>query len=151
MTVKSVSVPEYVAEPSRAPVRVRRGISGPEDVAREFWRVVPRDEKREHFAALYLDARNVPLDVQIVSIGSLNASIVHPREVFRPAVLHAAAGVIVAHNHPSGDPSPSEEDVAITRRLHECGRMLGIEMLDHVVCVAEPEGCYVSLRERRLL
>jgi DNA repair protein RadC len=80
-----------------------------------------------------------------VSVGSLSASIVHPREVFQPAVAASAAGLIVAHNHPSGDPEPSPEDVAVTRRLREAGELLGIELVDHVVVAGRG---YVSLKAR---
>jgi len=79
------------------------------------------------------------------SVGSLSASIVHPREVFGPAVVRRAAGVIVAHNHPSGDPEPSPEDIAVTRRLADAGTLLGIELLDHVVVA---ERGFVSLKAR---
>ena len=85
---------------------------------------------------------------EIISIGSLNASIVHPREVFQPAVALSAASVLLCHNHPSGDPTPSEEDLAITRRLVEAGRILGIDVLDHVVVARD---AYTSFKERKLL
>jgi DNA repair protein RadC len=84
----------------------------------------------------------------MISIGSLNASIVHPREVYRPAIVLSAASLVLAHNHPSGDTTPSEEDLAITRRLHEAGRLLGIELVDHIVVAKDG---YTSLRERKLL
>ena len=80
--------------------------------------------------------------------GSLNASLVHPREVFVPAIALSAASLILAHNHPSGDPTPSEEDLAITRRIQESGRLLGIELLDHVIVARDS---YTSFKERRLL
>lgn len=92
-----------------------------------------RDERRELFLVLFLDARHRLMGEEEVSRGSLVASIVHPREVFRPAIQRAAAAVICVHNHPSGDPGHSPEDLAITRRLAEVGRMVGIELLDHVI------------------
>lgn len=104
--------------------------------------------RREYFVALYLDARNRVLVRETVSVGSLNASIVHPREVFRAAVRHAAASVILAHNHPSGNPEPSPDDIALTRRLAEAGRLLGIEVLDHLII---GRGSYVSLKTRGIL
>ena len=107
-----------------------------------------RRSNREHFVGFYLNSRNQVLRREIISIGSLNASIVHPREVFIPALAVSAASLILAHNHPSGDPSPSEEDLAITRRITESGRLLGIELLDHVVVARE---AYTSFKERRLL
>lgn len=122
-------------------------IKGPEDVYRLLSPAL-RGEPREHFVALYLSSRHHVLAQETISVGSLNASIVHPREVFRPAILHSAAALILAHNHPSGDPSPSEEDLAITKRLHEAGALLGIELLDHIILAASD---YVSMKERRLL
>jgi len=107
-----------------------------------------RRSNREHFVGFYLNSRNQVLRREIISIGSLNASIVHPREVFIPALAVSAATLILAHNHPSGDPSPSEEDLAITRRITESGRLLGIELLDHVVVARD---AYTSFKERRLL
>ncbi|MEM7167296.1 MAG: DNA repair protein RadC [Planctomycetota bacterium] len=106
-----------------------------------------RDEKRELFVALYLDARHRLICERVISCGSLVASIVHPREVFRPAIRVAAAAIICAHNHPSGDPRQSAEDLAITRRLHTVGRVVGIELLDHVIVGHDS---YTSFVDRRL-
>lgn len=99
---------------------------------------------REHFLGLYLDARHRVVAVRTVSVGTLNASLVHPREVFRPAVALQAAAVIVAHNHPSGCARPSGDDLELTRRLTRCGSLLGIELLDHLVV---GDGAVVSIRE----
>jgi len=121
-------------------------VRGPENVY-ELTRDI-RGMNREHFVGFYLNSRNQVLRREIISIGSLNASIVHPREVFLPAVAMSAASIILAHNHPSGDPTPSEEDLAITRRLVDAGRLLGIELLDHVVVARD---AYASFKERRLL
>jgi len=106
------------------------------------------DEKREYFVGFYLDSRHQVIRQDVISIGTLNASIVHPREVFSLAVRLSAASIVLAHNHPSGDPTPSEEDHAITRRLHEAGRLLGVELVDHVVVARSG---YVSFREKRYL
>ncbi len=92
-----------------------------------------RDEKREHFQALLLDTKNGVMRTKTISVGDLSSSIVHPREVFVEAIRHGAASLIVAHNHPSGDPAPSPEDIAVTRRLAEAGELLGIELLDHII------------------
>ncbi|HKO22284.1 MAG TPA: DNA repair protein RadC, partial [Candidatus Eisenbacteria bacterium] len=92
-----------------------------------------RRSNREHFVGFYLNSRNQVLRREIISIGSLNASIVHPREVFIPALAVSAASLILAHNHPSGDPEPSAEDVAVTRRLIDVGRLVGVPLVDHVV------------------
>ena len=106
-----------------------------------------RDERREHFVVLLLDTRNGVMRHKTVSVGDLSSSIVHPREVFTEAIRHGAASLIVAHNHPSGDPVPSPEDAAVTRRLAEAGELLGIELLDHIVL---GDGRFVSLKERGL-
>ncbi|HTQ48490.1 MAG TPA: DNA repair protein RadC [Polyangiaceae bacterium] len=128
------AAPLYVAELTKRRYRGRtpKPIRGPEDVIALIGAKL-RAEVREHFVVILLNARHEALVVETVSIGSLNASIVHPREVFRPAILASAANIIVAHNHPSGDPEPSEEDLSITRRLAEVGELLGIGLLDHVV------------------
>lgn len=89
--------------------------------------------RKEHLLAFYLDARSRLLHLETVSIGTLSASLVHPREVFAPAIVHAAAAVIVVHNHPSGDCSPSNEDKDATRRLARSGELLGIPLLDHLI------------------
>lgn len=101
--------------------------------------------KKEHFLALYLNARNRVLKKETVAVGSLNANLVHPREVFQPAVGEAAASVVLVHNHPSGDCEPSAEDLALTRRMAKAGQLMGIEVLDHVI--VSHRG-YVSLKER---
>ena len=103
-----------------------------------------RTQRREHFLGLYLNTRNRLLARETISVGSLNASIVHPREVFEPALRLGAASVVVVHNHPSGETDPSEDDLCITRRLAEAGEILGITLLDHVI-VAGPG--YTSLKE----
>lgn len=102
------------------------------------------DLDREHFRALYLDARRRMLACETISVGTLTASLVHPREVFRPALRLAAASLVVAHNHPSGDPTPSAEDAALTRRLRRAGEILGIELVDHVII---GRWGFVSLKE----
>ena len=88
---------------------------------------------REHMLSISLDSKNRPLHAHTISIGSLNAAIVHPREVFKAAILANAASIALAHNHPSGDPSPSREDIEITKRIKECAELLGIRLLDHVI------------------
>lgn len=100
---------------------------------------------QEHFVCLYLNTKNQVLHKQTVFIGSLNASIVHPREVFKEAFKRSAASVICFHNHPSGDPSPSREDIEVTKRLSECGKILGVELLDHLI-IGEQK--FVSLKEK---
>ena len=92
-----------------------------------------RDHKKEHFVIFYLDTRNQQIKRETISIGTLNSNLVHPREVFEPAIQHAAAHILVAHNHPSGNTEPSTEDIAVTKRLVEAGKLLGIEVVDHVI------------------
>lgn len=107
-----------------------------------------REEKREHFVAILLDTKNGVLRTKTVSVGDLSSSVVHPREVFAEAIRHSAASIIIAHNHPSGDPTPSPEDIAVTRRLQEGGELLGIDVLDHIVL---GDNRFVSLKEKGLM
>lgn len=103
---------------------------------------------KEHFICLFLNTKNRIMAQETVTIGILDASLVHPREVFKAALKCGAASIICAHNHPSGDPTPSPEDVALTRRLVEAGEIVGIELLDHLVI---GDNQYVSLKERGLM
>ncbi len=100
---------------------------------------------REHFCILLLNSRNQITGKETVSIGSLDASIVHPREIFKNCIKKSAAAIILVHNHPSGDPSPSHDDLEVTRRLVDAGKLLGIHVLDHVIVARG--GRFVSLRE----
>ena len=95
------------------------------------------DKKKEHFVALLLDNRHHLIRLSSIAIGSLSATLVHPRELFKEAIAASAAAVIVAHNHPSGDPEPSAHDLELTERLVEAGQVLGIEVLDHLIIGAE--------------
>jgi DNA repair protein RadC len=104
---------------------------------------------REVFAVALLTIRHRVLGLHTVSVGCLTSSLVHPREVFKPAILAGAAALLMAHNHPSGDPEPSTEDIALTRRLVSAGQLLGIEVLDHLIL--GESGRFVSLRERGVL
>jgi len=101
-------------------------------------------EKKEHFVLICLDIRN-NLIIEDVSIGILNASLVHPREMFKKAILNSSAHVVIAHNHPSGDPTPSEEDVVTTKRLVEAGKILGIVVTDHIII---GKSNFTSLRQK---
>ena len=106
-----------------------------------------RHETKEYFLSLHLDGKNRIMAIDVCSIGSLNQSIVHPREVFKVALLSSAAAIILIHNHPTGDPSPSREDMEITRRLKEAGDLLGVRVLDHII-IGES---YTSFADRGLL
>jgi DNA repair protein RadC len=139
----------YLATLSRRRYRGKQPIPirGPEDALRVLKRCFASGD-REQFLVILLNARHEVLGVETVSVGSLNASIVHPREVFKPAVLCSAASIILAHNHPSGDPEPSEEDLTITKRLVEVGEIHGIAVLDHLIVA---DRGLVSFRSRQLL
>lgn len=122
-------------------------VGSPTDVVALFMEEM-RYRKKEVFKVLYLNTKNEITSTEDVSVGNLNSSIVHPREVFRSAVKRGAAAVILLHNHPSGNPTPSENDLAITRRLVETGELLGIPVLDHVII---GNGIFVSFKEKMLL
>ncbi|RAK21387.1 DNA replication and repair protein RadC [Anoxybacillus vitaminiphilus] len=129
---------------SRLQYNERYVIRSPEDGAKYVMDDM-RFLSQEHFVALYLNTKNQVIHRKTVFIGSLNASIVHPREVFKEAIKRSAASIICAHNHPSGDPTPSREDIEVTKRLVECGRMIGIELLDHLII---GDRKFVSLKEK---
>jgi DNA repair protein RadC len=118
-------------------------ISSPEDVYRRLFPRM-REQKKELFIELCLDTKNQILKEEVISMGSLNANVVHPREVFKLALTESAAHIIVAHNHPSGDPTPSREDIEITKKLVETGNIMGITVLDHVII---GDGRHFSLKE----
>ncbi|PKM77466.1 MAG: hypothetical protein CVU90_07395 [Firmicutes bacterium HGW-Firmicutes-15] len=128
-------------------VEIRDLIKSPKDVEKMLIQEM-RVYDREHFMVLYLDRKGGLIVKEDISVGGLHSSIVHPREVFKTAVKRSAASIILAHNHPSGDPSPSREDIDITRRLVEAGGIMGIEVLDHVVI---GENTYCSFKEKGLI
>jgi DNA repair protein RadC len=127
----------------------RERLDGPDPVAALARLVVP-DDDREHFYAFFVDSQNRLLAAHHVSTGSLSTSIVHPREVLGPAIREGAAHLILAHNHPSGDPTPSKEDVHLSRQLAEGARLLGIRVHDHVI-IGNGTESIVSLSQRGLL
>lgn len=104
--------------------------------------------KEEHLKVIMLNTKNTVIYIKDISIGSLNSSIVHPREVFCEAIKRSSASIIICHNHPSGDPLPSNEDINITRRLKECSKLIGIDLIDHIII---GNGVYVSLKEKGIL
>lgn len=108
-----------------------RRYTSPEQISQLFSFLTT--EAKEYFFTMHMDGKNRIACIDCVSVGSLNQSIVHPREVFKTALLSSAAGIILVHNHPTGDPSPSSEDITLTRRLKEAGDLLGIRVLDHVI------------------
>ena len=121
-------------------------VKTPDDVAGVV-RSRLRGKKKEHFLALLLDTRNQLIKVSEISIGSLDTSIVHPREVFKEAISASAASVIFAHNHPSGDPEASEDDIELTKRLAKAGEIVGIDVLDHIIICDKK---YLSLKRQGL-
>ena len=125
----------------------REVVHGPEDAAHY---AMPhfRYERKEHFAVLLLNTKNHILAMPTVSVGSLSASIVHPREVFQTAIQYAAAAMILLHNHPSGDPSPSREDIAVTERLVKAGKIMDIPVLDHIIL---GDNKFISLKEKGMV
>lgn len=125
----------------------KRKISQPSDCV-QLIRDYIDDLDREIFVVVALDTKNQPTAIQTVSVGTLNASLVHPREVYKMAILSNAASIIISHNHPSGISKPSKEDMDITQRLSECGKLLGINVLDHVI-IGDNE--HTSFKERGLI
>ncbi len=121
-------------------------IKKPEDVLSQVKNRL-KGKKREYFLILLLDTRNQLIGVTTVSMGSLDSSIVHPREVFKEAISASAASVILVHNHPSGDPQPSKEDIELTKRLTKAGEIMGIDVLDHIIVCGEN---YLSLKAGNL-
>lgn len=122
----------------------QRTVSDPR-AAYELVKEILEDEDREKLVACFLNTKNQPVALNIVSIGSINSSIVHPREIFKAALLSNAASIILFHNHPSGDPTPSREDFSATERIRDCGKLMGIDLLDHVI-VGDDK--YYSMREK---
>ncbi|MBI2858954.1 MAG: DNA repair protein RadC [Chloroflexi bacterium] len=125
----------------------KKVVKGPDDVFKEALAKL-KGKRKEHFLIVLLDTRNHIVDCHEVSKGNLDSSIVHPREVFRTAIERSAASMVLVHNHPSGDPEPSEEDVKLTKRLLQTSEVVGIEILDHlVVCDTR----YVSMKAKGLM
>lgn len=124
-----------------------RKISSPSD-AIELFKKFLYESDREQFIVCCMDTKNQPTSINVVSVGTLNSSLVHPREVFKSAILGNSSSIIVAHNHPSGDPSPSKEDIDITERLKEAGKIIGINILDHIII---GDNRHISLKEKGVI
>lgn len=131
----------------RSSPEVRHTIRSPQDAVHLLMEDM-RYLNKEHFVCLFLNTKNHVIGRETISVGSLNLTIVHPREVYRSAIQRSSAGIICAHNHPSGDPTPSREDVELTGRLVDAGDLIGIELLDHLVI---GDGQFVSLKEKGLM
>jgi len=130
--VRFIAAMELAKRIYSAPSRIPQYISSPQDAA-DYFMPQLRFMDREVFKCLYLNRKGHSLFSETISIGGLSSSIVHPREVFKSALKKSAASVILCHNHPSGDPTPSKEDIEITKRISEAGTLLGIEVLDHLI------------------
>lgn len=124
-----------------------RKICSPSDAV-NLGRTFLEDADREALLVCCLDTKNQPQSLSVVSVGSLNSSIVHPREVFKLAIISNSASIIMFHNHPSGHVEPSDEDITITKRLKECGKLMGIELLDHIIIGSDQ---YCSLKEKGII
>lgn len=122
-------------------------ISEPKDAASLVMEEM-RYLKEEHLKVIMLNTKNIVIGSKDVSIGSLNSSIVHPREIFLEAIKKSSATIVICHNHPSGDPTPSAEDINVTNRIKECGKLLGIELLDHIII---GNGIYISLKDKNVI
>lgn len=139
VTIKMVKEKSLLYETTR--------INSPSD-ANEIAQKFLEGADREHFVVMCLDTKHKVNALNTVSVGTLNSSQVHPREVFKPAILANSAAIILVHNHPSGDPTPSQEDIAVTKRLTEAGQVLGIQVYDHIIL---GDGQYVSLNEKGVI
>jgi DNA repair protein RadC len=127
---------------SKEKVRLANSKDASDHIMKLLGKMDQIDTDKEHFWVIHLNARNLVLSVELVAIGCLTGALVHPREVYRRSVHNGAAAIIAVHNHPSGDPTPSPEDVQLTERLTEAGRIIGIRLLDHIIIA---EGKYASL------
>ncbi len=122
-------------------------IKDPESVVKAVQATI-RDKAKEHFKLILLNSRNRIIGISTISIGTLDSNLVHPREVFKEAIAHSSASVVLVHNHPSGDPEPSEDDLIITRRLTEAGKILGVEITDHIIIT---KNRFFSFKEKGLI
>jgi len=122
-------------------------IKDPQSIVKAI-RATIKDKAKEHFKLILLNSRNKIIGISTISIGTLNANLVHPREVFKEAVMHNASSVVLAHNHPSDDPEPSEADLEITKRIIEAGKIMGIDVLDHIIITKTG---FMSFKEKKLI
>ena len=133
-------------------VSEKEPIKTPSQIAEILNKILSQEERydqdKEHFYTIGLNARNIICYIELVSLGTLNANLSHPREIFRLAVRKGVASIMVAHNHPSNDSRPSSDDVEITKQLIEAGKILGIDMIDHIILTTDG---YLSFREKGLL
>lgn len=128
-------------------IKLEKKISSPQDVA-DILIPVLRDEVKEKFIVICLNSANKIIRYEVISVGNLNSSIVHPREIFKVAIDNNSANIILCHNHPSGNPEPSSEDISVTKKLVEAGKIMDIQVFDHIIIADQT---YVSFVEKRLL
>ena len=137
----------------RIKLREKRVLLCPAETAKVLHTVLKREERndqlKEHFWVIALDSRNKVKYIELVSLGTLNANLVHPREVFRLAIQKSISQIIISHNHPSGEVDPSQDDLHINKRLVEAGKIIGIEVLDHIIITANFR--YLSFKEKGLI
>jgi len=145
-TAKASQLVSAIELSKRYLVKQNKKISNASDVYEEL--KVYKNKQQEYFLTIYLDGANHICETRVITIGTLNQSLVHPREVFAPAVEHRCASIIVAHNHPSGVLKPSREDILVTDRLKQSGKLLGIELLDHVIFGKDG---YFSMKDEGIL
>ncbi len=146
-TLLLLAIKELALRLSNKPDTSIKIVHGPEDAA-HFAMPHFRHEHKEHFTIMMLNTKNHILGLRDISIGSLTASVVHPREVFETAIMHHSAAIILLHNHPSGDPSPSKEDIAVTQRLVKAGKIMDVPVLDHIII---GDNRFTSLKEKGVL
>jgi DNA repair protein RadC len=131
---------------------VYKEITNPQDIAEILKKILksedPIDQDKEHFWSIGLNNRNQIVYIELVSLGTLNSSLVHPRETFRLAIMKGVASIMVAHNHPSGDTTPSMEDILLTKRLNEAGKIIGIDLIDHIII---SKTSFISFKEKKLI
>lgn len=144
MKSKRINIVSIKAVKESSLLYKERSVRSPED-GYNLLKLFLEDKDREYFIVIALNTKNEPVAINTCHIGSLNASIVHPREVMKLGILSNAASIIVGHNHPSGQPSPSKEDIDVTERLKKAGAILGIELLDHIIVGDES---FISLKEK---
>lgn len=145
-TAKASQIISAIELSKRHLIKQNKKITNSDDVYEELKEY--KNKKQEYFLAIYLDGANHIFSTNVISIGTLNQSLVHPREVFAPAIENRCASIIVAHNHPSGILTPSHEDIQVTKRLQESGKILGIELLDHIIL---SKNGFMSFKDKEML
>lgn len=143
VSAKRIDIVQVKVVKEKSMLYKNRRVRSPQD-AYEIIHEYLGDVDREHFVALHLNTKNEPTCIETVHIGSLNASVVHPRELMKAAIISNSAGIIVAHTHPSDDTTPSPEDIEVTERLVEAGRIIGIDIMDHLILASDS---FRSLKE----